>query len=327
MDPDREHVTLFPPDAAAVDALLDTPPGPNAQVPDEQRQRQARAQAWLHVLGTAPAPEMRGDLAARTLAAVQADRMYLRPPTRPSAADPTVDRSRTWAQWRRRAAVIGAMGVAAALLVAVAIEGLGTVRKSQARMACAANLHTVGVGFDSYASASSGELPMLPIPPNHNWLYGNSESAAKNNAANLMPLLGSYVALREFICAGTGATDASKVKVGRNAIDGISYSYRNLYGPEKPRWDHAHSTIVMADRNPVFAAALARPGVEETNSLNHGGLGSYVLRADIVVTWETSPNIGPDHDNIWTLGSGKERPIIYQGTEVPADANDVFVCP
>ena len=77
-------------------------------------------------------------------------------------------------------------------------------------------------------------------------------------------------------------------------------------------------------------SAVHAPGSsarENKNSANHGGHGNYVLRADSSVTWETSPNIGPDHDNIWTLGSGKDRQLVYKGTEVPANAKDVIVCP
>jgi hypothetical protein len=327
VDIDREDVTLSPPDAAAVDALLDAPAGAAGALSEEQRRRQERAQAWLQVLGTAGVPEMRGDLAARTLAAVRADRMYVPGATAQAPPAGSAGSSSVWPRWRRRAAVIGSMGVAAALLLAVAMEGLGTVRKSRARMACAANLHGAALAFDAYAGAAQGELPVIVAPANHNWLYGNAETGAKNNTANLLPLLNGYAVLKQFICAGAGAPDAGKAKAGHNALEGISYSYRNLYGAEKPRWDHAHGTMVLADRNPVFSAALPRPGVEEKNSANHEGAGSYLLRADATVTWETSPDVGPDKDNIWTLGSGKERPIFYKGTEVPAGVNDVFLCP
>jgi hypothetical protein len=45
------------------------------------------------------------------------------------------------------------------------------------------------------------------------------------------------------------------------------------------------------------------------------------------VTWELSPDIGPDHDNIWTIASGKEPLLVYTGREVPANLHDVFLCP
>lgn len=332
-DIDLNDVTLSPPDAAAVDALLDGPLDPSCEKSEEQLQRHTRAKAWLRVVGTAPVPEMPADLAARTLAAVKADCMYL--PRAESAGAPeepaqavgeAESPSKIWARWRRRAAVIGSMGVAAMLLLAVAIQGFGTIRKSQARMACVSNLRSVALACGNYSSSFGGEMPMLAMPANHNWLYGNVETGARDNDSNLRPLVGSYIALAQLFCAGAGIPDVSALHVGRNELPAISYSYRNLYGAERPRWDRSHGTIMMADRNPVFAA-LARPGSEEKNSQNHGGQGNNVMRADATVTWEITPDIGPNHDNIWTLGSGKDRQTHYLGTEVPADVNDVFVCP
>jgi len=334
METDRENVTLSPADAAAVDALFSGEAriaGAGGGGGDEQRQ--ARAEGWLNVLGAAPVPEMRGDLAARTLAAVQADRMVLRPTENvgmPAGGGNGVreeGRAQAWARFRRRAGVIGSMGVAAMLLFMVAIEGLGTIKKSRARVACAGNLHNVALAYGNYCSAGGGELPTLAMPANQNWLYGTSETGAKNNAANLLPLVvGQYLPLTAFFCAGAGLPEAATVHTGHNEMPPISYSYRNLYGVDRPRWDRAHGSIVLADKNPVFVNT-SHAGTEEHNSANHDGKGSYVVRADASVTWEISPNIGPDHDNIWTLGSGKDRQIVYKGTEIPASVKDVFVCP
>jgi hypothetical protein len=72
---------------------------------------------------------------------------------------------------------------------------------------------------------------------------------------------------------------------------------------------------------------VGRTGVDQKNSENHDGRGTYVLRGDASVTWEVSPNIGPDHDNIWTITSGKDRLAVYSGMEMPASSKDIFVCP
>src|SRR3954447_25893509 len=114
MESDRENVTLSPADAAAVDALLNGEARVAGAVGggvDEPRQ--ARVEGWLNVLGAAPVPEMRGDLAARTQAAVQADRMVLRPaenvgmPVGGGNGLREGGRAQAWARWRRRAGVIG----------------------------------------------------------------------------------------------------------------------------------------------------------------------------------------------------------------------------
>jgi hypothetical protein len=188
------------------------------------------------------------------------------------------------------------------------------------------NLKMVSVGFDNYAADTNGELPTLVAPTNKNWLHGNTETGAKNNAANLLPLVtGNYVQVKALYCAGAGGPRGSEA-TGRNEMPEIDYSYRNLWGPERPVWDHARETIVLADKNPVLGLD-ARPGTETRNSANHDGRGQYVVRADGSVTWEVSPNIGPAGDNIWTLGTGRNQVLTYTGTEVPASLSDVFVCP
>jgi hypothetical protein len=333
MDSGDEKVTLSAADAAAVDALL------NGEAGGEPARRE-RVQAWLNVLDRSPMPEPAGDLAARALAAVQAERMRLPSGDRATgaagsqdlptgAAAPLAQRARTAARWgwRRRLAEVGAMAVAAMLLLAVTLEGIGQARRSNARQACAANLKEVAAGFGNYASlGGEGALPMIALPTNKNWLRGNAETGAANNAAHLLPLVtGQYLAIKALFCAGAGIPDGP-VAVGRNELPAIGYSYRNMYGTEKPKWDGRRTTIVMTDKNPIFGEDV-RPEWDQKNSFNHDGKGNYVVRADGTVSWETSPNLGPSQDNIWTIGSGKERVTVYTGREVPVDVADVLVCP
>jgi hypothetical protein len=321
-DPNEERTTLTAADAAAVDAVLNGEAGADPA-------RKQRVEAWLNVLDNSPMPEPAGDLAARTLAAVQADRMRLprSEATATAAAKPTRTAGR--GAWRRRLAEFGAMAVAAALLLAVTLEGISQAKRANARTLCQANLKTIGGAMGVYANMSVGELPMLAMPANGNWLRGNSEAGqttAVNNAAHLLPLVtGQYLAITALFCPGAGLP-STPVGVERNALPGIGYSYRNMYGTEKPKWDGLKTTIVLADKNPVFGD-IVRPEWDQKNSFNHDGRGTYVLRADDSASWELTPNIGPDHDNIWTLGSGKERPAVYTGREVPANRADVFLCP
>ena len=218
------------------------------------------------------------------------------------------------------------MAVAAGLFLAVTVELMGQARRSEARKACAMNLRTVGNGFESYAADNNGELPSLPMPSNRNWLYGDAATGAKDNSANLLPLVtGNYVPVMMMFCKGAGLP-SGPVNPGHNEMPAIGYSYRNLWGPERPMWDHARETIVLADKNPMFAPGV-RQGTQTRNSANHDGHGQYLLRADTSVSWETTPFAGPAMDNIWTIGAGKGQLLNYTGTEVPASLSDVFVCP
>jgi len=55
--------------------------------------------------------------------------------------------------------------------------------------------------------------------------------------------------------------------------------------------------------------------------------GRSVLLADGSAPWVTSPNVGPNNDNIWTIGSDNDRLATYTGHEVPTSLRDVFMCP
>jgi len=324
---EQNHPTLSPEDALAVDALLNKAAGGESAAGNEgvSAERLARADAWLKVLDRSPRPEPRGDLAQRTLEAVQQDRMVLQP-----AAD-RADRASTRhvrGRWTRRLAEVGAMGIAAALLIAVALQGLGQAKKSSARVACQTNLKNIGMAFNSYSIVTfSNELPCLAMPANRSWLHGDAETGAHNNAANLLPLItGKFIRVSDLFCAGAGIP-TGPITFSGTELPEIGYSYRNLYGAARPTWDGLASTIILADRNPLLATPGAGPAVANANSRNHDGHGTYVLHADASASWETSPNIGPDNDNIWTIGKGTDRRTTYSGTEVPDSVADVFLCP
>jgi len=72
---------------------------------------------------------------------------------------------------------------------------------------------------------------------------------------------------------------------------------------------------------------IVRTELAQSNSPNHAGKGNYLLCADASVAWFTSPNVGPDHDNIWTIGKANDRLVTYTGREAPLGAKDVFLCP
>ena len=99
-----------------------------------------------------------------------------------------------------------------------------------------------------------------------------------------------------------------------------------MYVSERPKWDGLHGTIVLADKNPVFGDIM-RPELDQKNTPNHDGKGSYLLCADGSAPWVTSPNVGPDNDNIWTIGTGHDRLAVYTGREAPVGMRDVFLCP
>src|SRR5438876_7162861 len=128
MESEKDILTLTDADATAVDEVLD-----GQQAVPVSPERKARVEAWLGVVGGSRMPERAGDLVTRTLAAVQAERMKAETARQGAAvgaasAEVAAQRARSGWQWRRRAAEIGAMAIAATLLLLVTIEGVGTAR-------------------------------------------------------------------------------------------------------------------------------------------------------------------------------------------------------
>lgn len=299
-----ERVTLSVADVAALDALVE---GRVA----EDAVRAERVKGWLKVIGAAKAPTVPADLVARTLARVQSERMKI--PVVKEATAPLRLAGRRYG-WVRD---LAAMSVAASVLGAVVILGVGQARQSGRRVACASNLMTVATAFEAYAGRNGGALPALAMPADRNWLRAGTQG--HTNAENLLPLAqAGLIRPANLVCAGR-MVDASDPDSGRG------YSYVNLYGAHRPAWDGGHGTIVLGDRNPLFdAQATIDP---QSNSANHGRHGNYVVRADGSVTWETSPNVGVGRDNIWTLGRGPEYRTGYVGTETAAVVGDTFLAP
>jgi hypothetical protein len=316
-------------DAAAVDAMVE---GEGRAVDGA---RQARVAGWLKALDGAPMPEPAGDLAARTLAAVERETQKEKGKTQNVGGD-VIGRvdgkgaaahraGARWA-WRRRMAEVGAMAVAACLLLTVTLVAVGQARVSARRTACAGNLKGFGGAFATYAGTrGQGELPMLAMPANGSWLHGDTEGAAGNNAANLLPLVtGQMLEVKALFCPGGGMPEGA-VTASANAMPRIGYSYTDMYAKDKPKWGSS-TTIVLGDKNPIFGEVV-RPDWADRNSANHERNGNYLLHGDGSISWEGSPNAGPGHDNIWSIGSGKERVLAYTGKEVPVGVADVFLCP
>jgi hypothetical protein len=310
-------VTLSPEDAAALDAVLEGTPGGDAA-------REARVKAWLQTIKQAPAVAPSSDLSARTLAAIQIDRMRI--PSRAAQAQPSA-RTISPRRWRYLKET-AAMATAAAILVAVLIPGIAQARQSARRVACANNLALMSNAFATYGAANGDLLPALEMPANGNWLGLGKAPGEHSNAGNLLPLVANgYLTADHFACPGRGAPAAAMPANATDIPDGFrGYSYVNLFTPNRPRWDGSAKTLVLADRNPLFdpESPAASPN---RNSNNHGSHGSYVLSADGAVAWQITPNVGPKGDNIWTLGNPQSPRILYSGTEVADSPDDVFLAP
>ena len=236
---------------------------------------------------------------------------------------------RRW--WSGHVADAAAMFVAAGVLIAVMIPAVAHVRYDYRRTLCAANLSEVKTAMDRYASIWHGELPTLGVSADGNWLHPAEARAGgveegHTNTANLLPLiLASYITPNRLICPGRDLPAGTAISYTASDIPDSDYSYVNLFGRFRATWDGKDSTIVLADRNPLFCGEAGANA--EMNSRNHEGHGNYVVRGDGHVTWEVSPDIGPGRDNIWTVNDGTQRLLTYTGTETAGSPGDVFLAP
>ncbi|HUO07836.1 MAG TPA: hypothetical protein VM008_06030 [Phycisphaerae bacterium] len=324
----RNELTLAPEDAALVDALLEHGRPSTENLPASDRA--VRVHAWLKTLDASPMPEPPGDLLDRTLSRLQSERMKLNPARIAAAAATTTAKAApaSPASAPRRGGGfkfitdLAAMAVAASLLGVVVCLGIFQARQSANRVACATNLQKFSTAFAAFAADHRGDLPALASTADNNWLNPNPAiPGSHTNAENLLPLVdGKFVQPANFVCAGR---DLSGVPHDSDAARG--YSYVNMFAVDHPGWDGQHANIILADRNPLFDASA--PLDPQANSMNHAGHGNYALRADGTVTWETTPNVGPARDNIWTIGPGPQYQTRYRGTETPASEKDVFLAP
>src|SRR5262249_13478034 len=138
---------------------------------------------------------------------------------------------------------------AASILVAVISVGLQQSGHARARVACAENLTKTATAFQTYTSAFGGQLPVLAMPPDRNWLQSHEAGVAKSNRSNLLAMInGGYVQPANLLCAG--------VTNRAVATDGVptDYSYAHVYNPAplRPTWTKANAQVILTDKNPLF---------------------------------------------------------------------------
>ncbi len=301
--------------------------GAGRHCPADADGRDTLAQA-LAVLSRMNLEEVPADIAARTMARIHQRRVAL-----PAAGGGGTFRtaghrkSRWRIGWNERKMELAAMLVAASLVMAVLIAGIGRARQHAARTLCAANLTNIAAGVREYAAANSGFLPSVTPVVAADWLPGPGGRSGvpsltrDGNAANIAPLLeggARYVSWGELICPIT--EHAADI---RGHFRKISYSYIDELGKWHHRFGWGGHVVIFADANPLFARRAAVD--PEENSFNHNEAGENILCDDGSVRWVASPLVGPAHDNIYTL-----QTVVgthYTGYEEPASAQDIFLAP
>ena len=246
--------------------------------------------------------------------------------------------------------VIGIIAVLMALLLA----SLESVRHRGYIAKCAANLHTIGQAMAMYANENHGNYPRT------RWVSGapltagtgaaasdpfNAAGAPAPNdvtAAAFWLLRSQRVPAVVFICpyndvTNFSADDAADPQQRSNFTDyksNLSYSFADPY-PEAAlaergyRWgvrSHAAAEFALvADLNSGASRAGLNPqsstrAMQEANSRNHEGDGQNVLYADGHVDWRQSVFVGVNGDDIYA-----DKGATFTGP--PGDVDDDVLVP
>ena len=326
-------IELAPEDGHAIDALIESRAmGPRLASslarPPVEPDRAASAAWWMSLIDEWPADEAPDHLVRGTLQRLR----------RHHSTDLDVVRLRGHQRGldmpvRMREI----MAVAAMLIVGVslALPILARTRHEAMRVACRAQLATVGKAFAQYAGDYLGTMPRRSVVPNSSWYHVgwtlSDSKPVRSNSANLYLLARyHYVEPSTLACPAKDRLDQVMTAEMRDwqTMADVSYSYHNQFAARASRLEREPHMAILADKNPRFvvhngtnfAHLTALP--ESTASLTHHSRGQNVLFADGGVRWCTT-SIMPNGDNIW-LAEGVD---VYKGTEIPSRDDDAFLVP
>lgn len=234
------------------------------------------------------------------------------------------------------------VSVAAVFLLVASVlwPVMGSIREDARRAICNGNFAAAGMGLSSYASFSDGRLPMASAGLGGAPWWNVGQGPEQSNSANLfiLPRTG-FVPLSGLACPGNPLAPTALAEQDRDwrKLGEVSYSYRIMFGRDRPDLHTPTRFVILADRSPVVLRAIAGNPVDPLeNSPNHTGRGQHVLWNDGSAKWLESPEL-PSGDNLWLPREiedeirrlqGKPRRIDpISGTELPGGVGDAFVGP
>ena len=323
---------LAPRDEDALEALVAAGFDPT-KCPASVRVRASTHAVLLSKLNVSVSATERDVLVARTLASVQSN---IDSGQKRFAMTPVEGRGRINFRWS------DLISVAALLLIASAVIApmVGAVRGMSQQAGCQAGLANAFRGFSSYANDYKESLPLASESRAGSrwWNIGRPE---QSNSANLFTLTKvKYALAGDLACPGNAT--AHRGQPAADAVDwsnsdAISYSYRNMFTPDRVNMSRADAPfVVVADRSPVIVRAMRNEWINPlANSDNHSGRGQNVMFSDGIIRWMPTPVLA-DGDNIWLPRTLEEivsklqnptraEPLV--GNEVPTGKSDVFLSP
>lgn len=254
------------------------------------------------------------------------------------------------------------------MLVVVVLPTLSRSRELTLRNCCASNLYLAARGLIQYADDNDGMLPTCRFGPGTvrydtvGRYIKQRRRVAHSNSRNLfLAVRTGHLTPGMLLCPETADQPASlgemdapyydfNVGFGRGYVNRLSYSYhlqfidRDTDTPGYPiSLGSPSGMAVLADRNPclsypglsyrggVRAAWIELPGglpARQANSRNHSRRGQNVAFVGGEVRWTTSPAVGVDGDNIYTVWAGADRADgVITKSSMPRGPTDSFLVP
>ena len=241
---------------------------------------------------------------------------------------------------------IVAVAACLAIVVLVSRPGVRHARQISQRYACTAQMQQAGVGVAEYAQDHQGFLPYVAHRPGAVWWnVGEQGQDNTSNTRNFFLLVkNGYLPARVFVCPGVASKSGRKVRIKIDpeqlkqlqdfaSRTDVNYSFRLMFDRRNLQLEQSGQVPIMSDQNPLFL----RPGGAQqgelnladnidllrANSPNHGGQGQNILHPDGHVSFVPDRQMGLGDDDIFTIQSATR----YQGNELPASEDDIFIAP
>lgn len=222
----------------------------------------------------------------------------------------------------------------------VLIPSLQFARRESWKQQSQMQLGRIFQGLYQYTQDHDGSLPQVAMSAGQPWwqIGSNSDQNVSNTRNVWLLVREGYVDATNFVCPARSQGQALQFDPDQAdqyrdfpARRYISYSFR-IPCPEEG-FNIDQLKVLIADLNPLFESLpqdyskqleiRLTDQLRKMNSLNHGGRGQNVLRANGSVVFETSRMVGDDGTDIYTIKDTE----VYRGREYPACTSDAFLAP
>jgi anti-sigma-K factor RskA len=231
---------------------------------------------------------------------------------------------------------LGAVAVAAVVLVAVFLPSVQKARQQTAADLCASQQAQIGAAINMFTGANNGSLPSVSASQvQGRWLPAEGQQSVSNSTGLFKLIIAGYAPSELFQCPAVGGQSPSGFALQAGMADFpaakfVNYSYQHNLGANELSINNpalqavAKDMAILADETPLFVGGRFRPDrINLPGSDSHGQRGQNVLYLDMHVQWAHSPAVGVGGDHIFLVNGINN----YRGDEAPSGSTDSFLLP